>query len=79
VPFFYNGEDYKELVEGPAPPAGAVTRIFGTAGRSLQVNLPGGEAGFCQTDDGRVYVIFTSGPAGCEAVSLDVYDGTLSL
>jgi len=79
VPFFYDGEDYKELVMGPTPPAGAVTRLFTTAGRSLQVDLPGSEAGFCQTSDGRVYVTFTSGPAGCEAVSLDVYDGKLSL
>ncbi|KAF5563677.1 hypothetical protein FPHYL_5075 [Fusarium phyllophilum] len=74
VPFFYNGEDYKELTAGTAPPAGAVTRLFTTAGRSLQVDFPGGTAGFCQASDGRVYVTFASGPAGCEAVSLEVYD-----
>ncbi|KAG5798415.1 hypothetical protein H9Q69_002563 [Fusarium xylarioides] len=74
VPLFYNGEDYKELAAGSTPPEGAVTRHFTTAGRSLQVELPGGTAGFCQASDGRVYVTFTSRPAGCEAVSLEVYD-----
>ncbi|KAF5715395.1 hypothetical protein FMUND_6877 [Fusarium mundagurra] len=74
VPFFYDGEDYKELVVGPSPPEGAVTRLFGTSGQSLQVDLPASDAGFCQAGDGRVYVTFASGPAGCEVVSLDVYD-----
>ncbi|KAF5555337.1 hypothetical protein FMEXI_1508 [Fusarium mexicanum] len=74
APFFYDGEDYKELVAGPAPPAGAVTRLFGTNGRALQVNLPGVTAGFCQASDGRIYVTFTSGPVGCEVVILEVYD-----
>ncbi|KAG5772717.1 hypothetical protein H9Q72_001217 [Fusarium xylarioides] len=41
VPLFYNGEDYKELAAGSTPPEGAVTRLFTTAGRSLQVELPG--------------------------------------
>ncbi|KAF4437577.1 hypothetical protein FACUT_5509 [Fusarium acutatum] len=74
VPFFYDGEDYKELVVGPAPPAGAVTRLFGTTGRALQVDLPGVTAGFCQASDGSVYVTFTSRPVGCEVVILEVYD-----
>jgi hypothetical protein len=77
VPFFYDGEDYKELAAGPAPSAGAVTRLFGTTGRALQVDLPGITAGFCQASDGRIYVTFTSGPVGCEAVTLEVYDGKL--
>lgn len=79
VPLFYDGEDYKELAAGPSPPAGAVTRLFTAAGRSLQVDLPGRDVGFCQARDGRVYVIFASGPVGCEAVTLEVYDGKLSL
>ncbi|KAI1056003.1 hypothetical protein LB506_009188 [Fusarium annulatum] len=74
VPLFYDGEDYKELAAGPSPPAGAVTRLFTAAGRSLQVDLPGRDVGFCQARDGRVYVIFASGPVGCEAVTLEVYD-----
>ncbi|CVK96283.1 uncharacterized protein FPRN_12236 [Fusarium proliferatum] len=40
VPFFYDGEDYKELAAGPSPPAGAVTRLFTAACQSLQVDLP---------------------------------------
>ncbi|KAF5647970.1 hypothetical protein F52700_1184 [Fusarium sp. NRRL 52700] len=74
VPFFYDGEDYKELVAGPAPPAGAVTKLFRTNGRSLEVDLSVRDAGFCLASDGTVYATFTSRPAGCEVVILEVYD-----
>ncbi|KAF5235688.1 hypothetical protein FAUST_6919 [Fusarium austroamericanum] len=36
--------------------------------------LPNGEAGFCQTSDGRVYMTFSGEPAGCVQVTLAVYD-----
>ncbi|KAF5588117.1 hypothetical protein FPCIR_7308 [Fusarium pseudocircinatum] len=74
VPFFYDGEDYKELATGPAPPVGAIKRLFGTAGRALQVELPGSIAGFCQASDGSIYVTFMGGRVGCEVVNLEVYD-----
>ncbi|EXK27497.1 hypothetical protein FOMG_16044 [Fusarium oxysporum f. sp. melonis 26406] len=76
VPFFYNGQDYTELRARPIPPVGAVTRIFITSGRLLEIrnpDVPDG-AGFCLARDGTVYVTFTSGPAGCVPIILEVYD-----
>lgn len=80
VPFFYNGQDYTELRARPIPPVGAVTRIFITSGRLLEIrnpDVPDG-AGFCLARDGTVYVTFTSGPAGCVPIILEVYDSELS-
>ncbi|KAF5702942.1 hypothetical protein FMUND_13255 [Fusarium mundagurra] len=76
VPFFYNGQDFTELTAGPVPPVGAVTRIFGTSSRLLEIrnpDIPDG-AGFCLASDGTVYVTFTNGPAGYVPIVLKVYD-----
>ncbi|EMT62858.1 hypothetical protein FOC4_g10006503 [Fusarium odoratissimum] len=76
VPFFYNGQDYTELRARPVPQVGAVTRIFITSGRLLEIrnpDVPDG-AGFCLARDGTVYVTFTSGPASCVPIILEVYD-----
>ncbi|EWY84378.1 hypothetical protein FOYG_11838 [Fusarium oxysporum NRRL 32931] len=76
VPFFYNGQDYTELRARPVPLVGAVTRIIITSGRLLEIrnpDIPDG-AGFCLARDGTVYVTFTSEPAGCVPIILEVYD-----
>ncbi|KAK2686432.1 hypothetical protein QWA68_014839 [Fusarium oxysporum] len=76
VPLFYNGQEYTELRARPVPPVGAVTRIFITSGRLLEIrnpDVPDG-AGFCLVRDGTVDVTFTSGPAGCVPIILEVYD-----
>ncbi|KAF5598232.1 hypothetical protein FPCIR_3254 [Fusarium pseudocircinatum] len=76
-PIFYSGEDFKELDSQGTPPSDAVTKGFTSTGTSLRFqndDLPNGEAGFCQTSDGQVYITFTSAPPGCTPVTLDVYD-----
>ncbi|TVY64506.1 hypothetical protein Focb16_v015481 [Fusarium oxysporum f. sp. cubense] len=76
VPLFYNGQEYTEPRARPVPPVGAVTRIFITSGRLLEIrnpDVPDG-AGFCLVRDGTVDVTFTSGPAGCVPIILEVYD-----
>lgn len=74
---FYSGESYKELAGGDLAPPGSVTETFEDAGQLVFRNtaLPNGEAGFCQTSDGRVYMTFSGEPAGCMQVTLAVYDG----
>jgi hypothetical protein len=77
-PIYYDGEDFKELDSQGTPPADAITKGFASAGTSLSFqndDLPDGEAGFCQTSDGQVYITFTSAPSGCTPVTLGVYDG----
>ncbi|CVL06809.1 uncharacterized protein FMAN_11905 [Fusarium mangiferae] len=59
-----------------APPSGAVTKGFASTGTSLSFqndDLLNGEAGFCQTSNGDVYITFTSAPPGCTPVTLGVY------
>ncbi|KAK2671515.1 hypothetical protein RAB80_013937 [Fusarium oxysporum f. sp. vasinfectum] len=60
VPLFYNGQEYTELRARPVPPV-------------RNPDVPDG-AGFCLARDGTVYVTFTSGPAGCVPIILEVYD-----
>ncbi|KAM0188227.1 hypothetical protein ACHAPI_010716 [Fusarium lateritium] len=77
VPIFYAGEDYKEISGQGAPAEDAITRTFTESGNMLafkNTDLPNGEASFCQDATGRVHIVFTSGPAGCVAVNLVVYD-----
>ncbi|RBQ71692.1 hypothetical protein FVER14953_13439 [Fusarium verticillioides] len=77
-PIYYDGEDFKELDSQGTPPANAITKGFASTGTSLSFrndNLPDGEAGFCQTSDGQVYITFKSSPPGCTPVTLGVYDG----
>ncbi|EWG55440.1 hypothetical protein FVEG_13439 [Fusarium verticillioides 7600] len=76
-PIYYDGEDFKELDSQGTPPANAITKGFASTGTSLSFrndNLPDGEAGFCQTSDGQVYITFKSSPPGCTPVTLGVYD-----
>ncbi|KAF5718659.1 hypothetical protein FGLOB1_1551 [Fusarium globosum] len=37
-------------------------------------SLPTGEAGFCQTSNGIVYITFSSQPSGCVPVALRIYE-----
>ncbi|KAM0234970.1 hypothetical protein ACHAP5_009874 [Fusarium lateritium] len=77
VPIFYAGEDYKDISGQGAPAEDAITRTFTESGNILafqNTDLPNGEASFCQDATGRVHIVFTSGPAGCVAVNLVVYD-----
>ncbi|KAL7767169.1 hypothetical protein ACKLNR_001470 [Fusarium oxysporum f. sp. zingiberi] len=81
LPTFYAGEDYKALgvQDEDSFVQGAITRTFGTTGRTLffrNSDLPNGEAGFCQDSSGQVYITFTSSPPGCFPVNLGVYDVT---
>ncbi|KAJ4078411.1 hypothetical protein NW761_011924 [Fusarium oxysporum] len=81
LPTFYAGEDYKALgvQDEDSFVQGAITRTFGTTGRTLffrNSDLPNGEAGFCQDSSGQVYITFTSSPPGCLPVTLGVYDVT---
>ncbi|CAF3623891.1 unnamed protein product [Fusarium graminearum] len=73
---FYSGESYKELAGGDLAPPGSVIETFEDAGQLVFRNtaLPNGEAGFCQTSDGRVHMTFSGEPAGCVQVTLAVYD-----
>ncbi|KAK2473340.1 hypothetical protein H9L39_15515 [Fusarium oxysporum f. sp. albedinis] len=76
-PIYYSGEAYKELESQGLPPSDAITKGFASTGTSLSFQnneLPNGEAGFCQTSDGQVYITFTSAPPGCTSVTLGVYD-----
>ncbi|KAI7758965.1 hypothetical protein LZL87_009960 [Fusarium oxysporum] len=76
-PIYYSGEVYKELESQGLPPSDAITKGFASTGTSLSFQnneLPNGEAGFCQTSDGQVYISFTSAPPGCTPVTLGVYD-----
>ncbi|KAF5694765.1 hypothetical protein FDENT_893 [Fusarium denticulatum] len=76
-PIYYSGEDFKELDSQGAPPSDAITKGFASTGTSLTFqndDLPNGEADFCQTSDGQVYITFTSAPLGCTPVTLGVYD-----
>ncbi|RGP69568.1 hypothetical protein FSPOR_4672 [Fusarium sporotrichioides] len=78
-PTFYGGEDFKSLgsQDDGALPQGAITRTFASSRRRLvfrSPDLPNGEAGFCQDASGQTYITFTSSPAGCIPVVLDVYD-----
>ncbi|KAH7203293.1 hypothetical protein BKA60DRAFT_527243 [Fusarium oxysporum] len=76
-PIYYSGEAYKELESQGLPPSDAITKGFASTGTSLSFQnneLPNGEAGFCQTSDGQVYITFTFAPPGCTSVTLGVYD-----
>ncbi|KAG5743364.1 hypothetical protein H9Q70_013928 [Fusarium xylarioides] len=76
-PIYYSGEDFKELDSQGTPPSDAITKGFASTGTSLSFqndDLPNGEAGFCQTPDGQVYLTFTSAPTGCTPVTLGIYD-----
>ncbi|KAF5628129.1 hypothetical protein F25303_10505, partial [Fusarium sp. NRRL 25303] len=78
-PIFYSGEDFKPLEGQGIPPSDVVTKGFASTGTSLSFqndDLPNGEAGFCQTSNGQVYITFTSAPPGCEPVTLGVYDAS---
>lgn len=79
LPIFYSpGDTNKELVGGDKRPRDAVTRGFTIAGGALgfrNANLPSGAASFCQTEDGRVFIVFTDGPPQCVPVVLLVYSG----
>ncbi|KAM0215482.1 hypothetical protein ACHAQI_003283 [Fusarium lateritium] len=80
LPVFYSpGDSNKELIGGDNLPGDAITRGFTTAGGALGFNnadLPGGAASFCQTVDGRVFIVFTEGPPECTPVNLLVYGAT---
>ncbi|OBS19973.1 hypothetical protein FPOA_11696 [Fusarium poae] len=78
TPIYYSGESFKELSGQDLPSSGSITKTFEDSGRLVFRNsgLPNGQAGFCQTPDGIVYVTFTNGPAGCIPVDLVVYDVT---
>ncbi|KAH6954279.1 hypothetical protein DER45DRAFT_596186 [Fusarium avenaceum] len=77
LPIFYSpGDTNKELIGGDNLPEDAVTRGFTIAGGTLgfrNANLPSGAASFCQTEDGRVFIVFTDGPPECVPVVLLVY------
>ncbi|RKK93634.1 hypothetical protein BFJ71_g9428 [Fusarium oxysporum] len=81
LPTFFAGEDYKALgvQDEDSFIQGAITRTFGTTGRTLffrNSDLPNGEAGFCQDSSGQVYITFSASPPGCVPVTLGVYDVT---
>ncbi|KAF5552679.1 NAD(P)H azoreductase [Fusarium mexicanum] len=76
-PIYYSGEEFKELDSQGLPPPDAITKGFASTGTLLSFQndgLPNGEAGFCQTSDGQVYITFASSPPGCTLVTLGVYD-----
>ncbi|KAH7184757.1 uncharacterized protein B0J16DRAFT_122115 [Fusarium flagelliforme] len=75
VPVYYEGEAYQELATQDTPPADAVTRGFSIDGGYLSwTNDAFGDARFCQTpSDGKVYIIFTLKPTGCQGVTLTAY------
>lgn len=79
LPIFYSpGDTNKELIGEDNRPGDAVTRGFTIAGGALgfrNTNLPGGAASFCQTGDGRVFIVFIDGPPECVPVVLLVYSG----
>jgi hypothetical protein len=75
VPVYYEGEAYQELAAQGTPPADAVTTGFSADGGYLSwTNDAFGVARFCQTQsDGKVYIIFTLKPTGCQWVTVTVY------
>ncbi|KAF5576613.1 hypothetical protein FPANT_10832 [Fusarium pseudoanthophilum] len=79
-PIYYtSGEDYKELLGVDKPPSDSISTGFIISSGSLvfrNAGLPNGEAGFCQTSDGRVYAVFTDGPPQCVPVRLSVHDSS---
>lgn len=83
LPVFYSPRDTsKELVGGYNRPGDAVTTGFTIDGGALgfrNANLPGGAASFCQTEDGRVFIVFTDGPPECVPVVLLVYSGEYNM
>ncbi|RBA14495.1 hypothetical protein FPRO05_03287 [Fusarium proliferatum] len=78
VPVFYAGEDFKPLSEQEAisDSGDVITKTF-TESNGLLVfknsSLPTGEAGFCQTSNGIVYITFSRQPSGCVPVALRIY------
>ncbi|KAG5796276.1 hypothetical protein H9Q69_004702 [Fusarium xylarioides] len=79
-PIYYTpGEDYKELTGVDRPSKDSIYTGFEISRGSLvfrNAGLPNGVAGFCQTPDGRVYVVFTDGPPQCVLARLSVYDSS---
>ncbi|KAF5228947.1 hypothetical protein FANTH_14376 [Fusarium anthophilum] len=76
-PIYYSGEEFKELDSQGPPPPDAITKGFASTGTVLSFQnegLPNGEAGFCQTSNGQVYITFASSLPGCTPVTLGVYD-----
>ncbi|KNB14779.1 hypothetical protein FOXG_13555 [Fusarium oxysporum f. sp. lycopersici 4287] len=77
IPIYYAGEEFKELSGQGQAPSDGVTKTFLSSGGGLQftnAKLPGGQAGFCQDSNGKVYITFSSGPPGCVPVDLSVYE-----
>ncbi|CVL06936.1 uncharacterized protein FMAN_12028 [Fusarium mangiferae] len=79
VPVFYAGEDFKPLSEQkPIGNSGnIITKTFTESNGVLvfkNSSLPTGEAGFCQTSNGIVYITFSSQPSGCVPVALRIYE-----
>ena len=78
VPFAYLGNDYQKFESSLALPIDPTTTTFSSEGGVLNFAnsaLPNGQASFCQTSDGQVYMTFTSEPSGCIPVALNVYAG----
>ncbi|KAF4456149.1 hypothetical protein F53441_1633 [Fusarium austroafricanum] len=77
VPLAYLGDDYQKLQPSPTLPIDSITTTFSSEGGVLRFAnsaLPNGQASFCQaSSDGQVYMTFTSKPAGCVSVVLNVY------
>ncbi|RSL54648.1 hypothetical protein CEP53_007374 [Fusarium sp. AF-6] len=81
APIYYSGEEFRELAGQDLPPTGAITTEFADSTQGLVFRnpaLPNGQAGFCQSADGKVYITFTSGPPDCTPVEIAVYDGKIS-
>ncbi|KAF5233114.1 hypothetical protein FAUST_8349 [Fusarium austroamericanum] len=79
-PVYYSGEPYKQFASDGAPPDGAITREFAAVNGNLvftSSSLP--NTGFCQDDNGQVYITFGSSPPGCDPVLLQVYTGKLNI
>ncbi|KAF5974482.1 hypothetical protein FCOIX_8233 [Fusarium coicis] len=79
VPVFYAGEDFKPISEQkPISNSGdIITKTFAESNGVLvfkNSSLPSGEAGFCQTSTGVVYITFSSQPSGCVPVALRIYE-----
>ncbi|CVL03945.1 uncharacterized protein FPRN_11994 [Fusarium proliferatum] len=79
VPVFYAGEDFKPLSEQkPINKSGDIIIKTFTETNGVLVfknsSLPTGEAGFCQTSTGVVYITFSSQPSGCVPVALHIYE-----
>ncbi|KAM0547549.1 hypothetical protein ACHAPJ_010293 [Fusarium lateritium] len=75
VPLGYDGGGYQSF-QSQSLADDAITRSFTNAGGNLQFRnsaLPNGQAAFCQTSDGQVYMTFTSEPPSCIPVVLAIY------